>query len=353
MNIIKKPFGKLSDGRDVTQFCLSNNCGMTLEIIDYRGIITTMIVPDRSGNPVDVTLGYDKLEDYVADQATYFGAIVGAYANRIANAEFNLDGKTYALEKNYLGRHCLHSGAGGINDAVWRTRTQETDDALQLILNYVAVDGEQGFPGNREIELVYSLKKQSNEFSMDYCVKTDAPTCLNLTNHAYYNLSGAGDILDHTMRLNADFYTPTDAEQLTTGEILSVSGTPFDFRQDKKIAQDIHADHQQLRFGKGYDHNFLLNKQDQQACELAAYAYSESTGIGMAVYTDKPAIQFYSGNHLTDIHCGKNNSQYHFRSGFCLETQYSPDALHYPHFSDSRLNPGDVYRYQTIHRFTA
>lgn len=340
-------------GQTVHLFSLSNSHGMTLEISNYRGIITKLILPDRNRQTTDITLGYDRLEQYLNDHKTFFGAIVGRYANRIANASFDIHHQHYPLDKN-TGKHCLHSGSRDINDAIWSASRAETPSQQLLILKYCSSNGVQGFPGTLMITVTYALSKNHNQFTIHYHATTDQTTPVNFTNHAYFNLSGAGngDILDHQLSINANYYTPTTDEQIPTGEYASVLATPFDFRDSKRIGNPIANKHPQLIVGKGFDHNFVLDKPINRLGH-AATVYSAVTGIGMEVSTTQPGLQFYSGNYLPTHLVAKGDRIYQHRGGLCLETQHFPDSVHHPDFPTTLLSPGQTYDHQSCYTFTA
>ena len=341
MNITKEIFGKV-DGRDVYLYTLSNNEGMTVKITNYGGIITSIEVPDKNGNIADVTLGFDSLQPYL-DGCPYFGALVGRYANRIAKGRFELDGKTYELAVNN-GPNALHGGIKGFDKVIWTPKEFIKDDECGLQLNYLSKDGEEGYPGNLEVMVIYSLKSGSR-LSIEYFAKTDKATPVNLTYHGYFNLKGAGngDILGHYLMIDADKYTAVDSTLIPTGELPDVEGTPFDFRQAKPIGQDI------ARVPGGYDHNFVLNNKGnfRKVAELS----EPVSGRYMDVYTDQPGLQFYSGNFLDGSITGKGGKVYKKHYGLCLETQHFPDSPNHPEFPNTILHPGEEFYHTTVYMF--
>jgi aldose 1-epimerase len=351
-SITKQFYGYGDKGQAVDLYTLKNNRHLVLKVMSYRGIIVALKVPDRDGASKDIVLGHDTLAQYQKDHDTFFGAIVGRYANRIAGASFSLDGHRYTLPKND-GNNSLHSGLKGMNNAVWTASTSRDENALHLKLRYVSPDGEQGFPGQLTVTVTYSLNIADNKLTIDYQAETSQSTYLNLTNHAYYNLSGegSGNILQQEIRLNADQYTPTDKTQIPTGEIASVQGTPLDLRKLQMIGRDVFSEQAQIKAAWGYDHNFVLNKK-AGILGLAAEAYSPLSGIDLKLYTTQPAVQFYSGNHMDNGIPGKNGHVYGQRGGFALETQHFPDSMHHANFPSVRLDPKRVFHEQSIYVFS-
>ena len=345
-----EPFGTLNDGRDVQLFTLRNTAGMTVEIIDLGGIIVSLHSADAQGNFADVTTGFDNPQRYF-DGAGSAGAIVGRYANRIANGRFVLDGVEYSLAQNN-GDNSIHGGLFGFDKKIWQAEFFARRDAAVLELTAVSLDGEEGYPGQVEAKVTYTLNDKS-QLVIDYLATTDKATVINLTNHAYFNLNGhdAGSILDHEIKINADQYTPVDNESIPTGEIASVTNTPLDFRNAKSIGQDIDSNHQQIQFGSGFDHNFVINHEAPGALSLAASVYSPASGRTMDVYTDQPGMQFYTGNFLRGDLVGKDGRAYERRSAFCLETQHYPDSPNKPGFPSTVLRPGERYETSTIYEF--
>lgn len=341
-------FGKLPDGTSVQQYTLANANGIEMKVITYGGIITHLTVPDRNGNYADVVLGYDSLHQYL-EMNPYFGAIIGRYGNRIAKGEFSLNGETYELARNNIGNH-LHGGIQGFDKVVWQAELLEMDDAVGLKLSYTSEDMEEGYPGTLSAIVTYILDNQ-NRLTFDYEAVTDKTTIVNLTNHAYYNLSGmSSDILGHELTINADSYLPVDSTLIPL-QAEFVEGTPFDFRISKVIGADIGKENIQLQNGGGYDHCWILNEEGEEL-SLAATLYDPESGRQMEVYTTEPGIQFYSGNFLDGSITGKNGVVYGKRSGLCLETQHFPDSPNRPDFPSTVLNPGEVYRSKTVTVFT-
>ena len=346
----KQPFGKTGDGQSVDLYTLTNHSGMEATITNFGGIVVSMKVPDRNGKLDDVVLGYDNLDGYLTNKA-FFGALVGRYANRIAHAQFKLNGVTYNVPKND-GDNSLHGGTNGFNKRVWTAKDVSGSHGQALELTYVSKDGEEGYPGNLTAKVVYTLTDQ-NELKIDYSATTDKDTVLNLTNHTYFNLAGQGngDILGHELTLHADRFTPVDPTLIPTGELQPVKGTPFDFTKPVAIGARINQDDPQLKVGKGYDHNWVLNSA-KGSVSLAAEAYEPKTGRVLQVLTDQPGIQFYSGNFLDGSITGKSGKVYNLRNGFCLETQHFPDSPNHPAFPSAVLKPGQHYRTTTIFKFS-
>jgi len=349
MSIQKQAFGQTGDGEQVDLFTLTNAGGMEVKLTTYGAAVVSLVVPDRNGTPADVVLGYDSLRDYIAGES-YFGCIAGRYANRIAGGRFTLHGKEYRLATNEGGNH-LHGGLRGFDKMVWRAREFEADTEMGLILSYLSPDGEEGYPGNLASTVSYTLGK-ANELKIEYRAVADTPTIVNLTNHAYFNLGGAGsgDILNHELVINADRFTPVDERLIPTGELKSVQGTPFDFTRPTSIGARIDHDDEQLIFGKGYDHNWILNKAAGGPC-LAARAFEGNSGRILEVYTTQPGLQFYSGNFLDGRSAAKAGRIYPHRGGFCLETQHFPDSPNRSNFPSAVLEPGSKYKHTTIYKF--
>jgi aldose 1-epimerase len=343
----KKSFGKTEDGQPVDLYILTNKNGMESAITNYGGTVVSLIVPDRNGKREDVVLGYDNLAGYATGKA-YIGATVGRYANRIAHATFTLDSTTYTLAKNDGDNH-LH---GGFNKRVWTAKDVSSSAGQALELTYLSKDGEEGFPGTLPVKVVYTLTDQ-NELKIDYSATTDKDTILNLTNHAYFNLAGQGngDILQQQIMIRADKFTPIDATSIPTGELRSVKGTPFDFTNSIAIGVRIDQDDQQLKLGRGYDHNWVLNNGTPGSLFLAAQAYDPHSGRVLEVLTTEPGIQLYTGNFLDGIH-GKDGKVYNRRYAFCLETQHFPDSPNHPNFPSAELKPGQHFQSTTVYKFT-
>ncbi|MBK9313987.1 MAG: galactose mutarotase [Acidobacteria bacterium] len=345
--MMKETYGKLPDGTAVDLYTLANRSGMEVKITNYGGIIVSIKTPDRNGRMGDVVLGYDNLDGYVT-RNPFFGCLVGRYGNRIGKARFSLSGVEYKLASNN-GQNHLHGGLKGFDKQVWQARA--LDDATGLELKYLSKDGEEGYPGNLSVTVTYTLG-DDNSLKIDYLASTDKETVLNLTNHSYFNLAGEGDILGHEMMIDADRFTPVDSELITTGELRAVAGTPFDFLKPTPIGARIDADDEQIVFGKGYDHNFVLNHKPGEM-GLVARVYEPKTGRQMEVFTTEPGVQFYTGNFLDGSIRGKSGRIVERRSGFCLETQHFPDSPNKPQFPSPVLKPGETYKTSTSFRFSA
>lgn len=351
-DIGKKPFGKTPDGQEVFLYTLKNASGMTVTITNYGGTVTSITVPDRNNKFGDVVLGFENVEGYTQKLNTaYFGALIGRYGNRIANGAFTLDGHQYHIPKND-GPNALHGGLHGFNSKVWEAKDVSSAGEPALELHYLSRDGEEGFPGNLDVTVRYSLDAQ-NGLHIDYKAKTDKDTVLNLTNHSYFNLAGAGSqtVLQHKLMLAADRYTPVNSTLIPTGEIVSVAGTPFDFRKLTTIGDRINENNQQLKYAKGYDDNFVLNDPGQLGT-VAARVEEPSSGRVLEVFTTQPGIQFYTGNFLDGKMHGIGGV-YRYRSALCLETQHFPDSPNQSQFPSTVLHPGEEYHQVTIYRFSA
>jgi aldose 1-epimerase len=346
--ITRTPFGQTSDGAAVDIFTLRNASGCEARISNYGGILVSLKVPDRNGTLGDVVLGYDNLADYLKPNP-YFGALIGRYANRIANAKFTLEGKEYTLAANN-GPNALHGGIKGFDKVIWEARISSTQAGQALTLVYVSKDGEEGYPGTLSVEATYTLT-DDNALKIEFRAITDKTTVLNLSHHSYFNLAGKGDILGHELMLAADSFTPVNESLIPTGEIRSVEGTPFDFRKPTLIGARINQDDEQLKFGKGYDHNFVVNKPQGQA-GLMARVYEPGTGRVLEAFSTEPGVQFYTGNFLNGTLTGKGNWVYQVRNGFCLEPQHFPDSPNQPNFPSVVLKPGQVYQNTIMYRFS-
>ena len=347
--VTQSVFGRTADGRDVTRFTLDGGGGMRLALLDYGATVQSLHVPDRQGRTVDVVLGYDDFSSYEADPL-YLGVIVGRYANRIRGAKFSLDGQQYRLSAND-GPHQLHGGLRGFGKVMWKARSFEHPQAAGVTLEYASTDGEEGYPGNLDVQVTYALS-DANVLSVEYRAASDKATPVNLTHHSYFNLGGAGsgDVLGHEIMIRADGYTEIDDSLLPTGTIAPVAGTPLDFRLTRCIGELIRDDHEQVRIAGGYDHNFVVRRNDDTLAPVAD-ASDPRSGIAMAVFTTEPGVHFYSGN-FGEIEGGKNGSRYGPRSGFCLETQHFPDSPNHPHFPSTILRPGSPFRSRTEFRFS-
>lgn len=347
----KESFGNAPDGTPVYLYTLKNSHGMEARIITFGGIIVSLKVPDRNGKLDDVVLGFNTPGDYVKHH-DYFGALIGRYGNRIGKGKFTLEGKDYMLATNNGPNH-LHGGKFGFDQKVWEVDEAASEAGKALVLKYTSKDGEEGYPGTLSAKVRYSVT-DSNELKIEYSAVTDKPTVVNLTQHSYFNLAGQGngDILSHELTLVADKFTPVDTTLITTGELRPVEGTPMDFRIPVAIGARINQKEQQLNFGGGYDHNWVLNRKDG-TLSLAASVYEPTTGRVMDVLTTEPGIQFYSGNFLNGSATGKGGKVYNHRNGFCLETQHYPDSPNKPQFPSTELKPGDTYQTVTVYRFLA
>jgi aldose 1-epimerase len=350
-NMNMQSFGKTSDGHEVSLYTLKNRSGMEAKITNYGGIITSIKVKDRHGKFGDVVLGFENLDGYLSKtNKSYFGAIIGRYANRIAHGTFVLDGHQYHIPTND-GPNSLHGGLRGFDKRVWDAKDVSTARASELELHYLSRDGEEGFPGNLSVTVRYSLGDE-NDLHIDYYATTDKDTVLNLTNHSYFNLTGpgSGEILNHKLTLQADQFTPIDKTLIPTGAIQSVAGTPLDFRKPTAIGSRINQDDPQLKFGKGYDHSFVLNHSGHEL-SLAAKVEEPQSGRVLEVLTTQPGIQFYSGNFLDGSVHGIGGA-YKFRSALCLETQHFPDSPNHPNFPSVVLRPGEQFHQTTVFRFS-
>ena len=346
--VTKQSFGKTPDGTPVDLYVLKSD-GLEAHIISYGGIVQALKVPDKNGKSVDVALGFDSLDGYTAGakpNSPFFGALIGRYGNRIAGGAFTLDGKTNQIPQND-GSNALHGGTKGFDKAVWKAK--EIPHGVEL--THVSADGDQGFPGTLTTVVRYTLV--GKDLKIEYSATTDKDTVLNLTNHTYFNLAGQGkgDILQDQVKINASRYTPVDDNLIPTGELAPVEGTPFDFRKPAAVGARIDADHDQLKKGHGYDHNWVLDRGGKFS--EAAEVYEPSSGRVLQVLTDQPGVQFYTGNFLDGSITGKDGKVYGHRSGLCLETQHFPDSPNHPKFPSTELKPGQKYHTVTIFRFSA
>jgi aldose 1-epimerase len=344
IGITRAPFGQLASGEKVDQYTLTNANGMVAKILTLGGIVTELHAPDRDGKFDDVVLGLDTADDY-RDKSPYFGALIGRYGNRIARGHFQLEGQSIQLVTND-GRNHLHGGAVGFDKVIWHART----DGGALTLTYRSHDGEQGYPGNLDVTVVYELN-DANELVVRFHAVTDHPTPVNLTQHSYFNLAGQGSILDHELTIASDVFVPIDDESIPLGGVIPVDGTPFDFRTARPIGQQINEPDEQLRHGKGYDHCFALIKQSKKAMTRAAHVREPVSGRVLELFTQEPGAQFYSGNFLDGSLTGKGRTWIH-RSGFCLEPQHFPDSPNQPSFPNTILHPGEVYETESRFRFS-
>lgn len=343
-----RAYGKLADQTPINQVTLTNSNGVSVDVINYGGIITRIETPDSNGNMGNIVLGMDNLEDYT-NATTYFGAIIGRFGNRIANGKFSLNGTDYQLATNDGANH-LHGGVQGFDKKVWTMAPFSTENSAGVTLKLISPDGDQGYPGTLTTQVTYTLTNK-NTLDMQFVAKTNKPTIINMTQHSYFNLAGKGDILDHQMQINSNAITPVDSGLIPTGELMQVAGTPFDFRNSKAIGKDINIDDEQLKLGKGYDHNFVLKNKPNHDLIEAANVYEPSSGRTLTVYTEEPAVQFYSGNFLDGSSKQASGLVHKLRSGFCLEPQHFPDAPNQPRFPSTTLLPGEVYSTRIVYEF--
>ncbi len=350
MSITEHRFGTTADGIAVTCYTLTNGYGLEARIMTYGGILVALQTPDRAGNLADVTLGFDTLAPYL-DGHPYFGALIGRYGNRIAHGTFRLLGTTYTLARNNGPNH-LHGGVCGFDKRIWQAEAEGTGGAACLRLTYESRDGEEGYPGNLQVSVVYTLTSD-NALRLDYTATTDEPTVVNLTNHTYFNLGASADIRDHELQLFADHYLPVDPTQIPTGELCPVAGTPLDFRVPTVIGARFQAaDPQVQRASGGYDHTWVLDG-DGTPLLHAAQVFDPSSGRVLDVYTTQPGVQFYTGNMLDGSISGKGGRRYAKHSGFCLETQHFPDSPNQPQFPSTLLTAGQTYHQTTVYQFSA
>ncbi len=347
--ISPQAFHKVIDGKQVELFTLTNKNGLEMTVTNYGGRVVSLLVPDRSGKMEDIVLGYESLDGYLNNNEQYFGASIGRYGNRIAKGKFTLDNQQYTLAINNAP-NSLHGGVKGFSSKIWNA-VQNGKNELELTL--ISPDMDEGYPGELKVMVIYRLTDK-NEVGIYYSAKTSKSTVLNLTNHTYFNLHGAGngDILDHELYLNASNYTPVDSTLIPTGKIEPVAGTPFDFTKPVAIGARINEKNEQLKFGLGYDHNFVLNKNSGESVSFAGSVYDSLSGRFMEVFTNEPGIQFYCGNFLKGKEIGKNHKPYNYRSALCLETQHFPDSPNHPEFPSVVLKPGEIYSSACLYRFS-
>lgn len=349
MKITQKQFGKTKGGDEATLYTITNSNGMKVSFTDFGANIVSIVVPDRKGNFADVALGFENIRGY-ENNGPGLGSFIGRCANRIKGAKFELNGKVYQLEKND-GDNNLHGGRPGYNTVMYETEIYEEEDMISIDFSRLSPDMEQGFPGNLDVTVTYSLT-ENNELIIEYHAVSDKDTVVNLTNHSYFNLSGhnAGSILDHKVWIKANQFTPTTKDLIPTGELLDVDGTPMDFRTLKSIGRDIDSDYEPIILAGGYDHNYVLDN-NQNEVEKVAELVDESTGRVMEVFTDMPGLQLYSGNMLNPVENGKEGATYNKRVGVCFETQYFPNACNTENFQSSVLKAGQSFEYVTIYKF--
>ena len=348
LSATQTPFGETEAGA-VTKYTLENANGMQVSVINQGGIITEIMAPDKNGELADVTLGFDSIDGYLAEYP-YFGAFIGRYGNRIAEGKFSLDGKDYTLPINN-GPNSLHGGDKGFDKKYWSMDTLREADRVGVRLTGSSPDGEEGYPGTLTVTVDYWLD-DDNQLTLEYRAETDKATPVNLTNHTYFNLAGAGsgDILGHELMIDADRFTPVDETLIPNGELAPVEGTPFDFREPTAIGARIDAESEQISYGGGYDHNFVLNG-DAGTLRQIATVYEPTSGRTLEVETTEPGVQLYSGNFLDGSNVGKGDTPYELRTGFCLETQHFPDSPNQADFPSTILEPGEVYESTTVYRF--
>jgi len=338
------------NGKKIDLYILKNENGLSAAITNYGGRIVSLLVPDKYGDNADVVLGFNSIEDYFEANEVYFGALIGRFANRISEGKFSINDSEYNLAVNSGPNH-LHGGAEGFHTVIWEA--EQLDDQ-NLRLTYISDDGEEGYPGRLYTQVVYSLTN-NDELRIEYTAYTDQKTIINLTNHAFFNLAGAGSgtINNHELMINADYYTPVDNTLIPTGEITPVSDTPFDFTNRTAIGSRIEHEHEQLEYGFGYDHNFVLNKATKNSLSLAAQVYEPESGRMMEILTTEPGIQFYGGNFLNGSDYGKEGVTYDYRTAFCLEPQHFPDAPNHSNFPSTVLEPGELYHSISLYRFVS
>lgn len=338
-----------SQGKPIESYTLTNRQGMEVAITNYGAKVVRIITPDKTGQMADIVLGYDDLPSYIKGNP-YFGACVGRYANRIAGGQFYLDGQLYHLSRNN-GNNALHGGPGGFHNVVWDAKKITAASGQALELTYLSRDGEEGYPGNLKARIVYTLT-DSNALKIDFYAETDKTTIVNMAHHSFFNLAGEGkeDILGHRLKINAKYYTPVNEALIPTGEIVPVSGTPFDFTAFTAIGARINHRNEQLEYGRGYDHNFVLDREDKSLL-LAATVYEPKSGRSLEVWTKEPGLQFYSGNFLDGSDMGKGGKPYHYRSAFCLETQHFPNSPNQPNFPSCVLQPNEKYHHEVVYKF--
>lgn len=347
--ISKAPFGKTPEGELVDIYTLRNKNGLEARIMTYGGIVVSLKTRDKAGRLDDVVLGYDSLEGYLA-RNPYFGAVIGRCGNRISKGKFSLNGKTYSLAQNNASKNHLHGGLKGFDKVVWTAKPSETPNGPALELSYLSKDGEEGYPGNLSVTVIYTLTADDG-LRIDFKATTDKHTICNLTHHSYFNLNGSDDVLDHVVQINAERFTAVNADVIPTGELRSVAGTPLDFRKPAPIGERINSNDEQIQLAGGYDHNWVFDKPAGHL-GLVARVTEKISGRRMEVFTTHPGMQFYSGNFLDGTIIGKGGQKYHRRSAFCMEPQHFPDAPNHPHFPSIELKPGQVYQHTLVYKFS-
>lgn len=349
--ITKAPFGQTPDGQAVELYTLRNGNGVEAQIMTYGGIVTSLKTPDKNGQLGDVVLGYDHLDGYLKS-TPYFGALIGRYGNRIAKGKFSLDGVEYTLATNNLP-NALHGGLKGFDKVVWTVAAAKVGKhGPELFLTYLSKDGEEGYPGNLKVQAEYTLT-EDNGLQVKFTATTDKKTVVNLTQHSYFNLRGSGDVLGHSVTINADKFTPVNSTLIPTGELRPVADTPFDFTSPHLIGERIGmTSDEQIEYGGGYDHNWVLNKNSEKL-SLAAVVTEPTSGRVLEVWSTSPGVQFYSGNFLDGTITGKDGWAYQYRNGFCFEPQHFPDSPNHPEFPTTELRPGETYHNTIIYKFSA
>ena len=348
--LTEEVFGKLDSGEEVYIYTLINKNGMKAKIINYGAVMVSLYAPDKNGNFEDVVFGFDELNGYVEDNS-FIGTIVGRYGNRINKSKVTIDGTDFHLTPNE-GENQLHGGPKGFFKVLWKAEPLTNDEASSLKMSYHSPDGEMGYPGNLDIEIIFTLT-DDNGLKLDYNAVTDKPTVVNPTQHAYFNISGDmnNTILGDELQIDADYITPVDEHLIPAGKLMKVENTPFDFRTPHKIGERINDNNEQLKFGSGYDHNFVLNNYNGSVRKIGAL-YNPESGRLMEIFTDQPGLQFYSGNFINGTVKGKSGTIYNYRTALCLETQHFPDSPNQPEFPSTRLNPGEKYTQTVIYKFS-
>ena len=350
VSVTSADFGKTPQGDSIKQYTLTNENGMSVSIISYGGIIQSVKVPTGEGKTEDMVLGYDDLSGYVSD-TNFYGALIGRYGNRIAKGKFTLNGESFELETNNNENH-LHGGNKGFHKQVWESSSFKNASEAGVTLTHISPDGAGGYPGELDVTATYTLNND-NELTLTFDATTTKPTPVNLTNHAYFNLAGGGTITDHQLKINAKHFTPVKKGLIPTGELKPVAGTPFDFTEFTAIGERIDADNEQLALGKGYDHNWVVDKSAAGTMQTLAILKDPASGRTLEIESTEPAIQFYSGNFMDGSVTGKGGESYQFRTALCLEPQHFPDSPNQPDFPSTILNPGDDYTSKIVYRFSS